>query len=280
MRRLLLCYLLVILGCGMVQEKFIFPGHDTQGQNDARVQAKSGEELVPLKTAQGDPIYVLFGQAMNPDGSIRADGGSRPTILFFYGNAMCLNWSLDICRDWRKAGANVLAVEYPGYGMSGGYPGESAFYSAADAAYDYLMTRGDIDKTRIIPAGLSLGTGVAVDLASRKPVAGLALLAPFTSMDELARHIMPWVPTSLILKHHFRSQQKIENLTIPILIVHGNHDRLIPTEMSHRLAASASKARITTLFIDTDHNDMFELAGPQIDQAISQLVERIAESKQ
>jgi hypothetical protein len=264
----------------MLQEQFIFPGHSTQGIKDAQVKPADGSELVPLKTAQGDSIYVLFGKAMNPDGSPRTDSASRPTIIFFYGNAMCLAWSLDICHDWQKVGANVLAVEYPGYGMSSGKPSEAAFYSAADAAYDYVVSRGDIDRNKIIPVGLSLGTGVAVDLASRKPVAGLALLAPFTSVDELAQHLMPLLPTSLILKHHFRSEQKISEMKIPILIVHGNHDSLIPNEMSHRLAAAAKNAQVTTLFVDSDHNDLFQEAGEQIDQAMAQLVQRVAESPQ
>ena len=264
----------------MFQEQIIFPGQSTQGIKDAQVKPPRTTELVPLKTSRGDPIYVLFGKALNADDSLRTDGNSRPTIIFFYGNAMCLAWSLDIGHEWQKAGANVLIVEYPGYGMSGGKPSEAAFYSAADAAYDYVLSRSDIDAGKIIPAGLSLGTGVAVDLASRKPVAGLALLAPFTSMDELAQRLVPFAPTSLILKHHFRSMDKIATLHTPILIIHGNRDRLIPTEMSHRLAAAAKQAQVTTLFVETDHNDLFELAGDQIDAAMIQLIERVAESHQ
>lgn len=259
----------------MIQEQLIFPGHSSQGQRYARIQPVEDTELLPLKTAGGDQIYVLFGKVLDRNGRILADSASRPTIIFFYGNAMTLSDCIGFCRTWRSMGANVVGVEYPGYGMSSGKPSETACYAAADAAYDYLLTRSDIDRSKIIPVGLSLGTGVAIDLASRKAVAAMVLFAPYTSMDDMAKVLAPWVPAGIILKHHFLSEEKIRHLKIPILIVHGENDRMIPPEMSRRLARAASGAQVRTLFVDSGHNDIFESAGQAVDAAMTELIQQI-----
>jgi pimeloyl-ACP methyl ester carboxylesterase len=92
----------------------------------------------------------------------------RPTVIFFYGNGACLAYMGEVFNGFRRLGMNVLVPEYPGYGMSGGKPTEKGFYAAADAGYDYLAQRPDIDHDRIDAAGWSMGSAVAVDLASRR----------------------------------------------------------------------------------------------------------------
>jgi uncharacterized protein len=276
-RSLLFIYLGVTLGCSMLQEWMIFPGASSKGQAYSVVKPSADEELVPLKTRDGDSIYVLFGKSLDSNGRISEDSGARPTLIFFYGNAMCLADAQDICRSWRKLGANVVGVEYPGYGMSSGKPSETNFYAAADAAYDWVAQRGDLDKTKIVPAGLSIGTGPAVDLASRKPSAALVIISPYTSLDDLARRVMPLLPTGLILRHHFRNEEKIGSLKVPILIAHGRRDSIIPFEMSEKLASAAKGSpQVTTVFVDTDHNDLFQLAQDEVDVALKDLINQLA----
>ncbi|HEY7089341.1 MAG TPA: alpha/beta hydrolase [Tepidisphaeraceae bacterium] len=275
MRIALAVYLGATLVLSMFQEWLIFPGQSTQGRRDAIVPPMRNSDLVQLDTSHGDRITILFGKAMTAEGQIREDSSTRPSIIFFYGNAMSLADAVGFCLEWRKLGANVVGVEYPGYGMSTGKPGEQAFYAAGDAAYEYLLARGDINKTKIIPTGLSIGTGVAVDLASRKPVGGLALFAAYTSLDDLARHNFAWLPTSKILRHHFNNEKKIAGLRIPILIVHGRHDSIIPVWMSERLEKAATQAQVTRILVDTDHNDLFELAGDELNAAMSKLIEQV-----
>jgi fermentation-respiration switch protein FrsA (DUF1100 family) len=154
-------------------------------------------------------------------------------------------------------------------------PSENSIYSAAEAAYDYLLTRSDIDHSRIISSGQSLGTGVAVELAIRRKVAAVALFSPYTSMKEMAHIDYPWLPTSLILRHHFRTEDKISLLTCPLLIAHGTKDSIIPIEMSRRLAAAAKHAQVTTVFVPTDHVDLFDHAGTQICDALRGLIARV-----
>lgn len=279
-RWMLLAVLFLTLGCSMFQESLIFPGHGmTQGQARARIQPVADSQLVTMKISTGETITALFGKPLKIDGSIYSDSNSRPTVIFFYGNAMSLSDCIGFCRTWRQMGANVIGVEYPGYGLSTGKPSETAFYAAADAAYDYLAQRGDIDQTKIIAAGLSLGTGVAVELATRKPVAAVALFAPYTSIDDMAGVLLPWFPAKLILRHHFRNEEKIKSLKMPILIVHGQHDGMIPPEMSKRLEKAAVNAKVKTVFVNSDHNDIFEAGREPLDDAMQELIQQINAAK-
>src|SRR5579883_1954620 len=148
-----------------LQARMIFPGSETQGKPSSVVQPPRDAELVSLQTARGDRVVAFFGPALTPQGKPRPDAAKCPTILFFYGNAMNLSESLDDFRFFRTLGVNVMIPEYVGYGMSGGQAGETGCQATADAAYSHLLTRKDIDPTRIIVAGWSLGGAVAIDLA-------------------------------------------------------------------------------------------------------------------
>lgn len=246
-----------------LQSWLIFPGHATQGTKLAQVPAGPDYELLELRTSDGTRIVAVFGRALSPDGDILPDASSRPTILFFYGNGMCMADFMGEFRKFRKLGANVMVPDFAGYGMSGGKPSEQSLYATGDACWDHLMSRTDIDKSKIVVAGWSIGAGVAVELATRKPVAGLATFSAFTSMTEMARQLLPWLPTSWLLKHRFENERKIPHINVPTLIVHGRGDQLIPFFMSELLAKAAA-GPVTTLWIETDHNDLFDLGSDQI----------------
>jgi pimeloyl-ACP methyl ester carboxylesterase len=255
-----------------IQARIIFPGHETQGQRFAEVRPGPGTELVRLETRQGIPIVALYGPAMTSDGRADPRATERPTVLYFYGNAMCLKDAESDFERIRRLGLNVLIPEYVGYGMSGGKPSERGCQATADAAYEYLVGRRGIPPTRIVVGGWSLGGAVAADLASRKPVAGLMMFCTFTSGVDMAHRIVPGLPASLLLRHRFDNIRKIPRLTCPILIGHGRDDQIVPFEMARRLA-SAAQAPVTTLWIDgADHNDFFDVAGRRVDEAITRFI--------
>lgn len=272
----LVVYLVIVSLMWAYQERFIFNGHGWQGHQWTILEPSADRELIPLKTSKGDSIYLLFQKATEPDGKVvLADAASRATILFFYGGGGTLAGSLELLSKWRALGINVSAVEYPGYGMSGGLPSEAAFYAAADAAYEHLVNRRDIDRKKLIVSGQSLGTGVAVDLASRKAVAALALFSPYTSVTAMAGVEYPWLPTSLMVRHAFRSDQKIQQVKVPILIAHGKNDRLIPTRMPQALASAVGLQRAKLLLVDADHIDLFDRAARELDAALQNLVDQV-----
>lgn len=244
------------------QDYLIFPGRSTQGAKHAviRESPQANYQLIHLATSRGDKTVALFGAALDADGQRRADASTQPTLMFFYGNGMCLADCVGLVQNFRKLGVNVLAAEYVGYGMSTGKSSETTLYETADACWDHLQTRDDIDRNKIIPGGWSLGAAVAIDTAVRRPVIGLATFSAFTSMSKMARRTIPWLPTSSMLRHRFENIDKIRTLKIPILIAHGTEDRIVPYDMSGELQqAATSSPRVTLVTLRSDHGDVFEM---------------------
>ena len=157
----------------------------------------------------------------------------------------------------------MLIPDLTGYGESGGKPSESGFYATADAAWDYLQTRPNVDMKKVIVVGWSMGAGVGVDLASRKPVMGLAIFNSYTSLTAMGRVVMPWFPTSVLLKYRFDNLTKIASIHCPIFICNGKLDTLVPPEMSDRLAAKAG-GPVTRLVIESADHNTISSAEPDV----------------
>jgi uncharacterized protein len=265
--KLLRIYLLVILVLALFQKKLIFIGTSTQGRPEAQVSPVDSE-LVHLRAPDGTAITGLFGQAMN-----NANPATAPTILWFYGNAMCMNDALPEFLLFRRLGANVLLIDYLGYGMSGGDASEEGCYQAAEAGYQYLLTRSDIDTHKLIPAGWSLGGAVAIDLAARHAgdahIAGVMTFCTFTSMADVGQYHYPFVPVKLLLTQRFNSEEKLPRIRVPILIGHGCHDSIVPYAMSDRLAKAAGGKVTRLTCTHADHNDFFDVAADQFPAAVT-----------
>ncbi len=257
------------------QARLIFPGSETQGKPDSVVRPRPGLELVTLTTTRGDRVVALFGKALAADGSPRLDASSCPTILYFYGNAMCLRDSSEDLGRFRRLGANVMIPDYVGYGMSGGSAGELGCRETAEAAFAHLLTRPDVDRGRIVVAGWSLGGAVAIDLASRHPVAGLATFCTFTSMADMARRVFPFLPASLLLRHRFENLAKIAEVGCPVLIGHGRGDRIIPFAMADRLTGAAKGPVVRVTIDEADHNDFFLTGGERIMTPLRGFIEQL-----
>jgi pimeloyl-ACP methyl ester carboxylesterase len=277
-RVILTAYGIALILLYLFQTWLIFPGRYTKGIGASKVTPPPGTELVPLQTSGGDKVVALYGPALDPAGLPIRDSGSRSTLLYFYGNASCINSSLGQFEEFRRLGANVLIPEYAGYGMSSGKPSEAGCYATADAAYDYLLTRRDVDPKKIVAAGWSLGGGVAIDLASRRPVGGLATFCTFSSMTDMARRKYPYVPVSRLLRHRFESERKIKTITCPILLGHGETDARVPYFMRDRLAEAAGGPVTRFSVKDAGHNDFFEEGSEQIRLYLGRLLKAIDEA--
>jgi fermentation-respiration switch protein FrsA (DUF1100 family) len=269
-------YLGIVAVLFALQIRLIFPGAETQGKSSAVVHPAPGTELVNLTTEHDERVVALFGPALLPGGEPNPDAASRPTILYFYGNAMCLNDTAFEFEHFRRLGLNVLIPEFVGYGMSGGKPSEAGCRDTADAAFAHLQGRKDINPKKIIAAGWSLGGAVAVDLAARKPVAGLIAFCTFTSMADMSRRSFPFLPTALLLRHRFDCESKMSHITCPILLGHGRRDDIVPAAMLDRLAAAATKAPVMKFVIDdAGHNDFYAAGQDQVFQAMSRFIAQI-----
>jgi fermentation-respiration switch protein FrsA (DUF1100 family) len=262
------------------QTRLIFPGGQTQGQPLAEVRPEPGTELLSLRTTNGDRVVALFGPALHRDATPIPEAAECPTLLYFYGNAMCLRNALGDFELFRRLGMNVLIPDYTGYGMSGGQPSESGCQATADAAYDYLRSDRKIPTDRIVVGGWSLGAAVAIDLASRRPVGGLFAFCTFTRMADMARRVLPFLPTSLLLRHRFDNLAKMGQIRCPILLGHGRVDRIIPFEMSERLADAAGDHASAFVVEQADHNDFYAVGDRKIEAEISAFLNRIFRSGQ
>ena len=267
-------YLAVCMILLLMQRVLLFPGAYVHSRQSSQVHAAPGRELLTLH-AEGHRITSVFGAALTPEGRPRADAAHRPTLIYFYGNGDCLHTSMDQFEDFRRLGANVLIPEYVGYPLSGGKPSESGMYATADAAYEYLLSRPDVDKSQIIAVGRSIGSGPAIHIASRKSLAGLATFSAFTSMDEMARKVLPVFPTGLFLKHHFRNEQKMPRVHCPIFLAHGTKDSLVPFSMMARLKNKAAGPVTHYEIVGADHNDIYLVGGDTLLEKFGHFVEQV-----
>ena len=277
-------YLAPLVGLAAFQRQLVF-----NAAYSRQWGAVDGAALTPdarrvsFQTAAGDRVTAYYGRALRADGSPDPDAARRPTLLFFYGKA----GSLVNCRVWfesfRRLDVNVLMPDYVGFGQSGGQESEANCFATAEAAYDYLRARPDVDREGIVIAGYSLGSGVAVDLAARettahRPVAGLALFAAYTSLADEAHQEYPVYPTFLLrslLRYPFASESKMPRVTCPVLIVHSRPDRLIPFWMADRLA-SASGGPVTRLAVaPAGHADYFRIEGQAVFGALGRFIEKV-----
>lgn len=271
----LLAYLGVTVVLAGLQTRLIFPGAASQGRPEAQVHPGPGSELVTLAAPGGDRVVALFGSAQTATGRPHPEASRRPTILFFYGNGMCLAACSPVFEQFRRLGCNVLIPDYLGYGLSGGEPGEAGCRATADAAYEHLRGRRDVDPERLVVGGWSLGGAVAIDLAARRPVDGVFGFSTFTRLADVASAHVPFLPVSLLLRHRFDSQTQIGRIQVPILLGHGDQDEIVPLDLSRRLAAAAPTPPRSFVVRGASHNDFFDQGSAQIDAELTAFLQRL-----
>ena len=179
---------------------------------------------------------------------------SRAVVLYFQGNAGALD--LRVGRfQWLVAdGTGLLALGYRGYGGSTGKPSEQGLIRDAMAAYDFAAAR--YGPKRIVLWGESLGTAVAIALAAERDVAGLILDAPFTSAADVGAAVYPFLPVRWLIKDRWRSDLRIARVRAPVLVLHGERDRVVPIRFGERLYALAREPKRMERFPDGTHVDL------------------------
>jgi uncharacterized protein len=192
-----------------------------------------------------DPAFKSFelftADGMRLDAVTLTAGSGDPVpyyVVYFQGNAGSLRRPRvqQHLKTLYDLGYSVLSFDYRGYGRSTGVPSEAGVYADGLAAYHHL-TRAGIPPARIILVGQSLGSAVAVELATRVPSAGVALFSPIDSVPGTAGRIYPWAPVSLLAANRFDSSGKIGRISTPILVFHSPGDRLIPLQVARDLHA-------------------------------------------
>lgn len=191
------------------------------------------------------------------------------TLIISHGNAGNISHRLPLIRRLQQAGFNVLMYDYRGYGRSQGSPDEEGVYKDGRAAFDYALTLPGVDKAQILLWGTSLGGAVAVDVATHRKAAGLILESTFSSGKEVAQMIYPFLPVRFILHSQFNSAEKIRNVHIPLLFIHGTMDSIIPIGLGKKLFQAAHEPKEFYEIPNADHNDTFFVGGDSYIQRIA-----------
>lgn len=230
-------YLIAVAALFGEQRSMLFAGAGVR----CPVDVPHGYRAVQFKTDHGQRVSGLYRPATP---------GHR-TILFFHGNGDTARTGVGLFEPLTIGGDGALLVEYPGYCANPGSPDEQGLYRDGEAAVRWLGKAG-VDPTRLIVAGYSLGTGVATKVAADHRPAGVVLIAPYTSIADIAADQYPWAPARLLTRDRFPSIDRIARIHAPILLIHGAKDSLVPANNSRLLAEKAAKATLV-IMPDEDH---------------------------
>lgn len=191
----------------------------------------------------------------------------RPTVLYFHGNGGSLSTMDRTLAEMKRCRFGALVVDYRGYGLSEGRPSEPGLYRDGLAAYDYCRKLG-VPEDRLLVHGQSLGGGVATYVASQRACSGLILESTFTSFPAIAAKVcgggLPGRLAFLAVHTQFPCKQRVSALKVPVFVIHGAQDELIPCSMGKALhaAASASSRRLW-LVKGAGHNNVRATAGSE-----------------
>jgi fermentation-respiration switch protein FrsA (DUF1100 family) len=218
----------------------------------------AGEWLAP-RAADGQSAHALW---FRPPRAARV-------IVYFHGNGEQAEDNIPLASDLVSRGFGVLLVEYRGYGVATGQtPSEEALYLDAAAALDELSRRG-VPPSRIALWGMSLGTGVAAEMARRGRGASLVMVAPFVSLTAVASRFLPWwLPASWVVPDRFDTLSKARDVRIPTLVVHGDRDDVVPYAMGRTVAAAIAGARMVTA-PGAGHGDVYVRGGEALIDVIA-----------
>jgi fermentation-respiration switch protein FrsA (DUF1100 family) len=190
------------------------------------------------------------------------------TVIVFNGNAGNRALRAPLADALARHGLAVLLVDYRGFGGNPGSPTESGLKADSRAAREYALRRREVDPERIAYFGESLGSAVAVELASELPPAALILRSPFTSMVEVGQFHYPFLPVRWLLRDRFAAVDRISRIHSPLLIIAGEADRIVPASQSRRLYEAANDPKTMIVIPGADHNDDDLLAGGRMIESI------------
>lgn len=203
------------------------------------------KELI-LETPDGERLVSWYSPAET----------GQPTLLYFHGNGGTLGARADRLAGYRKLGRGFLIMAYRGYSGSTGSPSEARNVADAKLAYETLRGFG-VTPEDIIIYGESIGTGVAVQVAVEKQAAGIVLDAPYTSILDVATRCYPYLPARLFMRDRYDTMAHLPEVKIPLLVIHGEKDDIIPVGMGREVAAKAPGPSEIVTFAEAGHTDHY-----------------------
>jgi uncharacterized protein len=270
---ILIGYVLVLALCRIFESRLIFfPTYPDRLGGDWNPHGLGVQE-VWLTADDGTKLYAWW----------IPNEAAKFTFLAFHGNAGNVADRASAYQFLRDTPANVLALEYRGYGRSEGTPSERGVYRDADTAYAYLVKERGKDPKTIVSFGQSLGTAVAAHLAARHEVGGVVLEAPFPSASRVARKFYWFLPgVGLLVRSHFDTEGRLKEINAPVLIVHCKHDPVLPFQFGQEVYNGARSPK-TFLEINSECHEEASAVAPDnyrvaLHGFLSEIERRVQES--
>jgi fermentation-respiration switch protein FrsA (DUF1100 family) len=237
-------YALIILIAYLAQRRLMyFPL--SERLPPASVGLHAVKEVV-LETPDGERVIAWYGRARP----------GQPTLLYFHGNGGNLAIRAERIRRYLDRGHGMFMMSYRGYSGSTGSPSEAANLADARLAYQALIADG-VRPQDIILYGESLGSGIATRLAVEAPVGGLILESPYTSAADVGVRQYPFLPVRLLLKDRYDIIGYIGKVRAPVLVIHGERDRVVPFDMGQAVFAAAPEPKEFVSFPNAGHTDHY-----------------------
>ncbi len=241
--------LIIIIGVALCRIYFVYLEqralyHPTKEIIDTPSRLGVSYEEVSFRTSDGETLNGWYVPGKNV----------KVTILYCHGNAGNISHRIHRIAFFHEMGVNFFIFDYRGYGKSSGKPSEKGLYEDAAAAYNYLVSRKDIGKTKIVVYGKSLGGAVAAEVCLRRNVSALILESSLASVILQAQQLYPFLPVKFLISQKYNTVARVKDISIPKLILHGENDQVIDFKQGELIFKSASEPKQFLPF-EGGHND-------------------------
>ena len=269
-----LAAVIAVVYLGLVALLFVFQRslifHPNADHPEPAASGVPEMETVDLATDDGLPLMAWWRPPSAP---------AAPVLLYLHGNAGSLAHRAHKVRPYLDRGWGVLLVAWRGYSGNPGRPTERGLYLDGRAAVAFIDRQG-IASDRLVLYGESLGTGVAVQLATERTPGAMVLEAPFSSMVEAGAAHYPMFPARLLVQHRFDSLAKIGAVRAPVLLMHGEQDRVVPVRLGRRLFDAAPHPKQAFYVPEAGHSDLYDFGAAEtvigfVDRHLGERIDRI-----
>ncbi len=232
----------------------------------AAVTASAGVEEVVLETSDGLRLGAWLVPAQGPDRGVG--------VLVANGNGGNRAGRVPLARALAARGLTVLLFDYRGFGGNEGSPSEQGLARDVRAAQRYLAEYG-VPAERTVYFGESLGAAVVTELATSVAPGGLVLRSPFVDLAAVGRVHYPFLPVGLLLRDEFPVADRVGGVEVPVAVVYGSADSVVPPEQSRSVAEAAPTLKELVEIPGADHNDAELVHGPEVIAAVVRLADRL-----
>jgi fermentation-respiration switch protein FrsA (DUF1100 family) len=245
-------YVLLVVVLSFAQRSLLY--HPDSTTPEPQQYGLDQMEALRISTEDGVQLYAWLQAPSQPE---------KPMLIYFHGNAGNLGFRAEKVRTYVDAGIGVLMITWRYNAGSGGKPSEPALVIDARAALNFVRDTGVADK-QVVVYGESLGSGLAVALAAENHIGAVVLEAPYTTIPDLAQHHYWYVPAKWLVRDRYDSLTHIAEVSSPVMIVHGESDRVVPVKFGRLLFEAAPEPKEAHFIANARHEDLYDHGAAQL----------------